>query len=491
MSTPSTRTWMNFVNGEWRPAASGELLASTNPATGEIVAKVQSSSAEDADEAAAVAAQAFRMLEWAYEPEVRANALFAWSERLDAQDEQLAQLLTAESGKPIREARYEISRAISYLRYYAGLARAVYGRSTALSSDSYSILAREPVGVVAVTVPWNFPVTLLMRALAPALAAGNATVVKPAEETTAVTAACFTELDATDAFPPGIANLVSGLGEVVGSQLVRTDHVKMVSFTGGAGTGREIMRMASNKMKKLSLELGGKSANIIFHDADLKKALPLAISSIFTNAGQLCTVGSRLLVQRGIHEGVVAELKRRTEALQVGDGGQESTQMGPLVSEPQLERVTSYAAIGKREAKLITGGERMRGNGFDQGYFFAPTIFDLAPEESPIVQEEIFGPILSIQPFTEDEEAIALANGTPYGLAAGVWTENVDRALSVARLLQAGTVWINSYNVLAPEVETGGYKESGIGRASGLEGLYDFTELKHIHVKMEQPPRPA
>lgn len=480
-----TTLWQNYLDGAWQQASDGKSMESLNPATGELVAQVPDSSKQDARDAVMIAKKAFRSQDWAFAPEKRAQALYAWSNRLEAASEELAQLLTAEAGKPIREARYEVGRAISYLRYYAGAARTVYGRSTALSSDSYSILAREPVGVVAVIVPWNFPVTLLMRALAPALAAGNTTVIKPAEETTAITLACIRELHATAAFPPGVVNVVSGFGHVVGRQLVEDPHTDMVSFTGGSDTGREVMRVASETVKKVSLELGGKSANIIFDDADLERALPFVISGIFTNAGQLCTVGSRLLVQDTIQARVIDEVKCRAERLRVGNGRDEATQMGPLVSEVQLQRVSGYVDIGKQEAQLITGGNRLTANGLEQGYFFAPTIFDNAPESSPIVQEEIFGPVLAVQPFHDEEEAIALANGTRYGLAAAVWSKNIDRALRASRRLEAGTVWINSYNKLAPEVETGGYKESGIGRASGLEGLYDYTEIKHIYIETE------
>lgn len=482
--TYESSSWKNYLDGAWQPATDGKTMASLNPATGEVIAQVPDSSEADARDAALIAKKAFRAQDWAFAPEKRAEALYAWSMRLEADTEELAQLLTAESGKPIREARYEVGRAISYLRYYAGMARSVYGRSTALSANSYSILAREPVGAVAIIVPWNFPVTLLMRALAPALAAGNTTVIKPAEDTSAITLACIEALHATAAFPPGVVNVVSGFGDIVGRQLVRDPNIDMISFTGGSDTGQEVMRVASEMVKKVSLELGGKSANIIFDDADLDRALPFVISGIFTNAGQLCTVGSRLLVQNGIHERVLEEVKRRTESLQVGHGRDEATNMGPLVSDVQLQRVSNYVDIGKQDAELITGGSRLTGNGLERGYFFAPTIFDNAPKSSPIIQEEIFGPVLAVQPFHDEEEAIALANGTRYGLAAAVWSKNIDRALRASRLLEAGTVWINSYNKLAPEVETGGYKESGIGRASGLEGLYDFTEIKHIYVEI-------
>lgn len=484
MTANEVRTYQNYIGGEWTSSVTGELFDSINPANGELVARVQCSNEDDAHRAAGVASEAFYGTGWAFSPAQRAQALFKWAAGLAQRQEELARLLTLESGKPIREARYEVSRAISYLEFYAGLARGLYGASTALSPDSYSILAREPVGTVAVIVPWNFPITLLMRALAPALAAGNAAVVKPAPFTSAVTMACFEELDRTEAFPGGIVNALSGYGKPVGGPLVRDELINMISFTGGTDTGKEIMCAAAPTMKKLALELGGKSANIVFADADLDRALPYAASGIFTNAGQLCTVGSRLLVNRQIQGQVISWLKQRAEAIKVGPGMDESTEMGPLVSESQLERVSRYAEIGKQTARLVTGGQRPSTAGLQHGFFFAPTIFDEAPSSSPIVQEEIFGPVLAVQPFNDEEEAIALANGTAYGLAAGVWTTNVDRALRVARRLQAGTVWINTYNKLAPEVETGGYKESGIGRASGMEGLLEYTEIKHIYLEM-------
>jgi betaine-aldehyde dehydrogenase len=480
------RTYQNYIEGEWRSAGNNELMESINPATGEVLARAQRSGVEDAQQAAATAATAFRKLDWAHNPRKRSAAMLAWVDRLERESEALARLLTLEVGKPLHESRAEVLRGIDHLRFYAGVARSLYGRATALSPGSYSILAREPIGVVAVIVPWNFPVTLLMRDLAPTLAAGCTTVVKPASDTPAITAAFFEQLPGPEVFPPGVINMVTGPGRTVGAELVRSPQVDMVSLTGDTETGKKLMRDASHTLKKLALELGGKSANIIFDDANLAVAIPKAISAIFTNAGQLCTAGSRLLVSEKIHAHVVAELKARVERMRVGHGLDEQTEMGPLASASQLDRVLEYAQLGQQDAELVTGGRRLDEGNLHRGFFFAPTIYDRAPMQSRLVQEEIFGPVLVVQSFREEGDAIELANATRFGLAAAVWTENLGRAMRVSRGLQSGTVWVNNYNVLSPETETGGYKESGIGRASGMEGIYERTEVKHIYLDVEQ-----
>ena len=481
-SSASQVTCRNYISGEWCESQGGEVFESLNPSTGALICRAQRSTAADAHEAAVAAKEAFDSQDWAFNPELRSRVLLKWASRLDDDQEQLAQLLCAEVGKTIREARYEVGRAISYLTFYAGVARSLYGSSTALSRSSYSVLAREPVGTVAVIVPWNYPVTLLMRSLAPALAAGNSCVIKPASYTPSITSAWLSRLADLGELPRGIVEMVTGPGAEVGAALVDDPYIDMVSFTGDSVTGKAIMAQAAATVKKVALELGGKSPQLVFADADLEHAIPSLVSGIFSNAGQLCTVGSRVLVHADVRSAVIEGIKRRTEQLVVGPSDHETSDMGPVASEAQFSRVMRYVELGKQSAQLVTGGHRLSGDPFDRGCFVAPTVFADIDQASPVVQDEIFGPVLTVQTFQQEDEALALANGTPYGLAAGLWTSDVSRALRVSRRLRAGTVWVNAYNRLAPEVETGGYKESGIGRASGIEGIREYTEVKHLYL---------
>lgn len=476
------RTYQNYINGEWRPSASGARLTVTCPGDGQPVADVPKSVPEDMDRAVAAARHAFETADWAFNPRLRSKAMLVWAAKLRDNLEDLATVLCLETGKPMGEARFEVNGAINQLEYYAAAARTLYGAANAVDKNTLSVLAREPVGVVGGIIPWNYPVTLFMRDMAPALAAGNSIVVKPAAITSASALALLQEAEKTNLFPAGILNCVTGSGSVVGETLIAHPDVDMISFTGSTGVGRHIMEVAAATMKKLSLELGGKSPNVIFADADLDKALPYALKAIFTNAGQLCTVGSRLVVEESVAEEMVARLKAGAEALRVGHGLDPETTMGPVSSEGQLRDVMGYIEEGKAHATLVTGGYRITEGELAQGCFIAPTIFLNPPADSRIVQEEIFGPVLVVQTFRTEEEAIAIANNTKYGLASAVWTRNIDRAMRVARRIRAGSCWINCYNRLLPECETGGYKQSGIDRAGGIEGIMKYTEVKHILV---------
>lgn len=478
--------FQNYIGGTWCEAVSGATMEQVNPANGEIVTVVPSSDEADTLTAVAASKEAFEKTAWAYTPRMRSDALFAWSAAIKKNIDELARILTLETGKPFKEARGELFGAIAYLDYNAAAARTIYGSSTSTRENMYSILSREPVGVVGVIVPWNYPVLLLMRDLAPALAAGNTAVIKPAEQTSGATAACIRLLAELDVFPKGVVNLVSGVGGVAGMALVRDPNVAMISFTGGSRTGKTIMAEGSNTMKKLSLELGGKSANIVFDDADLARAVPTAVSSIFENAGQLCTAASRLLVQESVADEVIAAVKEKTERLVVGDGLDEKTDMGPVSSKKQMETVLRYLDLGKETGETITGGFRLTDGGKKDGCFIAPTIFKNPALDSPVVQEEIFGPVLVVQTFKDEQEAVEIANCTRYGLASGVWSRDINRALGVARRMKAGTAWVNTYNTFIQEAETGGYKESGIDRAGGVEGLMKYTQIKHICVQLDE-----
>lgn len=344
---------------------------------------------------------------------------------------------------------------------------------------------KEPIGVVGLITPWNWPALLMIRELAPALAAGNGVIVKPASLTPGVSVEIFKLIDEIPDFPKGIASIVTGPGKSIGAAMGSSKKIDMISFTGDTSTGRTIMELAASNIKKLALELGGKSPNVVFADANLEKAIPVIGRGIFISAGQICMAGSRLLVHESVKDEVITRLKQYAENLQVGNGLLESTDMGPVVSQNQLELVEEYCEIGRREGTIITGGYRLTGGEYDKGYFFAPTIIDNLPVNCRVVREEIFGPVLAVQSFSSDEEALALANDTDFGLSAGVWTTNLNRAMRMSKGIKAGTVWVNTYNKNFPEAEFGGYKQSGLGRTRGIDGLMEYCETKHIHFEME------
>ncbi|WP_375088766.1 aldehyde dehydrogenase [Peribacillus sp. RS7] len=476
----------NYINGDWQEAKSGETMKSVNPATGEIVGESQKSGLEDIKLAIKLAKAAFHTSDWRSNSSRRSDALMQWAYKLKENREEIARILTTENGKPIKESRIELDACIDTLKYFAGMARSIFGRSINLSSTSYGIIDKEPIGVVGIISPWNWPAMLMIREVAPALAAGNAVVLKPASRTPLISTAIVKLIEENSDFPPGIVNIVSGPGKVIGDEMTTNPDVNAISFTGDTTTGKNLMKKAAEKVKKLALELGGKSPNIIFPDANLNKAIQAVAKSAFITAGQMCFAGSRVIVHESIHEEVVEGLRKQAEKLKVGNGLNETTDMGPVISEEQLNKILEYCEIGRQDAKLITGGNRLTGGDYDKGYYIEPTIFDQVPVESRIAQEEIFGPVLAIQVFRDEKEAISLANGTIFGLAAGVWTKDVNRAVRIAKKVEAGTVWINTYNKNYPQAEFGGYKESGIGRTRGIEGLMEYTETKHINIEIEE-----
>jgi betaine-aldehyde dehydrogenase len=462
-------------------AGSGPAFNSTDPATGDLVAVVATSASSDVDVAVDRATAAVRTTSWPTDGELRARVLYGFAQALRAQSERLAEFITREQGKTIHEARVEIDGSARLLEYYAGLARIVYGRAVVLGESVQSVILREPVGVVAIITPWNWPVLLLVRSLAPALAAGNAVVVKPASLTSAVTVETLRLLASEADMPGGVIMCVLGPGDIVGDALVGHDGVDMVAFTGETATGVDVMKRAAEGLRRVTLELGGKAPNIVFADASLDKAIEGAQNAAFTTCGQVCTAGSRLLVEDRCYDEVVERLTAQVKLMRVGDGLDDATDVGPLVSEAQQRKVLSYVERGRHEGSLVCGGSRPTGGQCDAGFFISPTIFcDLDPT-STLVRDEIFGPVLVIERFSDEEEALTLAGRTDFGLAAGVWTQNLDRAWRLGRTLQAGTVWVNTYHHFYAEAEVGGYKRSGVGRHQGLDGLYEFTEMKHLN----------
>ncbi|GED33404.1 MULTISPECIES: aldehyde dehydrogenase family protein [Brevibacillus] len=477
--------YCNYVGGEWTKSSSGETLPSYNPATGEWVGTAQNSSVSDVEQAIDRAYDVFQKSDWGYNPKRRYEALLGFAQKIEENLERLATVLTREQGKTIKESRQELAGCVDTLKYFAGAARTVFGRSVQLEPGNFGVIAKEPIGVVGIISPWNWPALLMIRELAPALAAGNAVIVKPASLTPVISVELFKLIAEVPQFTKGIVSIITGPGRSIGAAMGVSKKIDMISFTGDTSTGKTIMELATSNIKKLALELGGKSPNVLFADANLDKAIPLIGRSIFISAGQICMAGSRLLVHEAVKDEVLARLKQYAENLCVGNGLLESTDMGPVINQDQLELVTEYCEIGKREGKMITGGHRLSGGEFDRGTFFAPTIIDELSPSCRVVREEIFGPVLAVQSFANEEEALAMANDTDFGLSAGVWTNDLNRAMRMSKGIKAGTVWINTYNKNFPEAEFGGYKQSGLGRTRGVDGLMEYCETKHIHFEVE------
>jgi len=461
--------------------ATGDTFESHDPATGELLAHIACSTAADIDDAVASARKAFERSTWARDGALRARVLHRYAEAIRSEEDYLAELLTREQGKTIGEAHDEIHSTADIVDYYAGLARAVDGRVQILGEHVHGVVLRVPVGVVGVITPWNWPLTLLARSLAPALAAGNAAVIKPASLTAAVSATALKGLVNQDELPAGIVTTILGSGSVVGEALVGHDGVDMIVFTGETITGIHVMKKAADGLRKVVLELGGKSANLVFADADMEKALAGAENAILPTCGQICTAGSRLLVEDSIHDEFIERLAGIVRAVRIGDGLDPATQLGPLVSRQQQAEVFRYIEVGKQDGTLVVGGGAPEDLNLDAGNFVLPTIFSDLSNDSRLVKEEIFGPVLAVQTFDDEDEALAIANDSDYGLAAGLWTSDLNRAWRVGSRIDAGTIWINTYHHFYPETDVGGFKRSGLGRQEGIGGLYEFTEAKHLN----------
>jgi acyl-CoA reductase-like NAD-dependent aldehyde dehydrogenase len=479
-----SRLWID--NG-WVDAADGTTFATTNPATGEVIARVAEARAADVDLAVRAARAAMKGSGWRrMNPHKRTELLWKLADALEANADELAALETADNGKPYFESRkVDLPSVVENFRYFAGMADKIEGSTVPVAGPFFNYTLREPVGVVGIITPWNFPLSLAAWKVAPALACGNAVVLKPAEQTP-LTALRLGELAAEVGFPEGALNVVPGFGPTAGSALVRHPDVDAIAFTGSTEVGKIVMREAADTLKKVSLELGGKSPNIVFADAELKNAVRGASTGIFYGKGEVCAAGSRILVERSIYQEFVEQLAARAQQLTVGDPMDSSTRLGAIVSEEQLERVLGYVEAGKAEgARLVTGGERTDVNG--KGNFMTAAVFaDVAPEMT-IAREEIFGPVAAVLPFENVDDAIAKANDTMYGLAAGIWTRDVGTAHRVASELQAGTVWVNTYNQYDSASPFGGYKQSGFGRDLGWQSaLEKYTQVKSVWVAMDR-----
>jgi aldehyde dehydrogenase (NAD+) len=478
-----TRLW---IGGEWEDAASGSTFPDVNPATGAVIAEVAEAEAADVDRAVQAARSALASTEWrAMNPHKRAEVLWRIADLIEENADELGAIETQDNGKPIFESRHvDLPSVTENFRYFAGMADKVHGETLTVKGPFLNYTLREPVGVVGCITPWNFPLSLATWKVAPALACGNTVVLKPAEETP-LTALRLGELAAEAGLPPGVLNVVPGFGERAGASLVRHPEVDAISFTGSTEVGKIVMREAAETLKKVSLELGGKSPNIVFADADLEAAVRGATTGIFYGKGEVCAAGSRILVERAVYDEFVEAFAARAEKMTVGDPMGPKTRLGAIVSEVQLERVLDYIEAGRSEgARLVTGGERTDVEG--RGNFVTATVFADVEPEMKIAQEEIFGPVAAVIPFEDVQDAVAKANQTIYGLAAGVWTRDVGKAHRVASEIHAGTVWVNTYNQYDSASPFGGYKQSGFGRDLGWQAALDkYTQTKSVWVALD------
>lgn len=466
-----------WINGAARPAAGGQSFTTPNPATGQVLAELPRATQADVEEAIAGAKRGFEAWQ-RVDVHERARIIWRIGDGILARLEELARLETLDTGKPLANSRaIDIPRAAETFHYFAGWADKIMGETVPVRGPYLNYTLREPLGIVAAITPWNFPILLAARKVAPALACGNAVILKPAEQSS-LTSLALGPICKEAGVPDGLVQVLCGFGPEVGAALVDHPEIAKITFTGGTDTGRRIMRAAAGSLKKLSLELGGKSPNIIFADADLPAAARAAARAIFYNQGEICTAGSRLLVEESVKEQVLEHLLEATRGYKVGDPMDAGTIIGPLISEDHRDKVAGYIKKGSEE-----GAEMLCGGALDRpGYFVAPTIFDRVLPGMTIAKEEIFGPVLSVLSFKDLEEAVQLADATEFGLAAGVWTRDVGRAHSMARRLRAGTVWVNSYNLFDASSPYGGYKQSGFGRENGKEVLEAYTQLKSVWV---------
>ncbi len=475
-----------FINNEWVEAATGRTFATVNPANGRELMQVAEAGEADVDRAVAAARQAFESGPWRTKMSDADRGRLLWqvAELIEKYTDELAELETLDNGKPLRVARYDMVFAARHFRYYAGLVGKIQGATIPVTiPNQFVYTLREPMGVVGLIIPWNFPLLMSAWKLGPALAAGNTAILKPAEETP-LTALRLAEIILEAGFPPGVVNILTGPGLPTGAAITAHMGIDKVAFTGSTEVGRKVMAAAAgSNLKRVSLELGGKSPNVIFADADMEQAIRGATWAVFSTAGQECVAGARLFVEQPVYDQVVEGLAAQAGRIRVGSGF-DKVHIGPIVSQRQLERVLGYIDRGREEgAQIVSGGERLGGE-LANGYFLPPTIFAHQQDDLTLMREEIFGPVVAVTPFTEWDELVQRANQTSYGLAAGVWTRDVSKAHRYAQAIRAGTIWINNYGLFDAAAPFGGYKESGFGREMGQEAMDLYTQTKTVWVNL-------
>jgi aldehyde dehydrogenase (NAD+) len=474
-----------LIDGKWVNAASGKTFESHNPATGELLATVAEGDKADIDSAVAAARRAFEGPWSKFTPFERQNLLLKFADLIEKHFDELSTLDTLDMGAPLSRTRAGRLRVLGMLRFYAGQATSIHGETieNSLPGEIFSYTLKEPVGVVGAIIPWNSPLTASIWKIGPALATGCTVVLKPAEEAP-LTPLRLGELALEAGVPPGVINVVPGYGETAGAALAAHPDVDKVAFTGSHLTGQAIVRASAGNLKRVSLELGGKSPDIVFADADIDAAVPGAAMAVFANSGQICSAGTRLFVEQRIYDEFVGKVAEFGKGLKVGNGIDPDVQIGPLVSQEQLSRVTGYFDVGQKEgASAVVGGKRLTEGNLGKGYFVPPTVFANVRDEMRIAQEEIFGPVISAISFKDADELVKRANATNFGLGSGVWTRDVSKAHKFAKAIRAGSVWVNCYQAMDPAVPFGGYKMSGYGRESGIQHVEEYLNVKAVWIK--------
>jgi len=475
-----------LINGELRESESTNRIPVYDPSTEEVIAEVPDATPGEVDAAIAAARRAFDEGGWTQTTaQERGRILFRIAEKIRAEADYLAELESRNSGKPIVEAEFDMADAATCFEYYGGLATKITGSVNPVPDNALSLSLKEPVGVAGQIIPWNYPLLMAAWKLAPALAAGCTCVLKPAEQTP-LTALKLAGWLGECGVPAGVVNVVTGLGETVGARLVEHPQVDKIAFTGSAAVGKIIMKSAADTLKRVTLELGGKSPNIFFADADFEAAIDGALFGVFINQGEVCSAGSRVLVERSIYPKFVEAMTEKARSIKLGAPLDRTTKMGPLVSRDQFDRVRQYQLLGKSEAKVAIGGGQPAG--FGRGYYVEPTIFYDVDNSARIAREEIFGPVAAVIPFDDEADALKIANDTPFGLAAAVWSRDIYRALRMVKAIRAGIVWVNHMQPTYVEAPWGGYKQSGFGRELGVHGIDEYLETKQVHINLNEQP---